>query len=189
MRGARQAAMGRVRLGATTPSIAFVLVLAALGCSRPLATLEAAGGPSIVERSEIQSSLSRSQRIVAIAKKHLGARYAWGGSSPAGFDCSGFVMYVYAHVGVSLPHNAAKQYQHGALVTRERLEPGDAVFFDGLHHDGIYIGGGLFIHARRSGGGVMISGLDESWYRTRWVGARRLLVEAGGDGAAVPASL
>jgi len=61
--------------------------------------------------------------------------------------------------------------------------------FDGLHHDGIYIGGGLFIHARRSGGGVMISGLDESWYRTRWVGARRLLVEAGGDGAAVPASL
>ena len=174
MRAARQAAMGRVRLGATTPSIAFVLVLAALGCSRPLATLEAAGGPSIVERSEIQSSLSRSQRIVAIAKKHLGARYAWGGSSPAGFDCSGFVMYVYALVGVSLPHNAAEQYQHGVLVTRERLEPGDVVFFDGLRHDGIYIGGGRFIHARRSGGGVIISGLGESWYRTRWVGGRRL---------------
>ena len=169
--------MGPVSLGATSGRIALALAFAALGCSRPLATLEAvepAAGPSILERPETESSPSRSQRIVAVAKKHLGARYIWGGSSPAGFDCSGFVMYVYAHVGVGLPHNAAKQYRHGALVTRERLEPGDVVFFDSLHHNGIYIGGGRFIHARRSGGGVMISALGESWYQTRWVGGRRL---------------
>ena len=169
--------MGRVSLSTTSRSMALALALAALDCSRPLAPLEAvepAVGPSILARSETKSSPSRSQRVVAIAKKHLGARYRWGGASPAGFDCSGFVMYVYGHVGVGLPHNAAKQYRYGALVTRERLEPGDVVFFDGLHHNGIYIGGGRFIHARREGGGVMISGLGESWYWTRWVGGRRL---------------
>ena len=96
-----------------------------------------------------------------------------GGSSPDGFDCSGFVLYVYSHVGVALPHNAAKQFRYGAPITRERLQPGDVVFFDGLHHAGIYVGDGRFIHARRSGHGVIVSGLDESWYRTRWVGGRR----------------
>jgi cell wall-associated NlpC family hydrolase len=119
------------------------------------------------------SSASRSLRVVAIAKRQLGARYVWGGSSPAGFDCSGFVRYVYAHVGVSLPHNAAKQYRYGLPVTRKRLKPGDVVFFNGLHHNGIYVGGGRFIHARRSGGNVVISRLDESWYRSHWTGGRR----------------
>jgi len=169
--------MARVNLSTTSRSMALALALAALDCSRPLAPLEAvepAAGPSFLARSETKTSPSRSQRAVAIAKKHLGARYRWGGASPAGFDCSGFVMYVYGNVGVGLPHNAAKQYRYGALVTRERLEPGDVVFFDGLHHNGIYIGGGRFIHARRDGGGVMISGLGESWYWTRWVGGRRL---------------
>ena len=129
--------------------------------------------PSVLNPAERELSRSRSQRVVARARSHLGTRYMWGGAGPAGFDCSGFVMYVYAHVGVGLPHNAAKQYRYGTPVTRERLEPGDVVFFDSLQHNGIYIGGGRFIHARRSGGSVMISGLDESWYRARWVGGRR----------------
>jgi len=155
----------------------LAFALAALGCSRSLAPLEVvepATRPSIRERPEAESSTSRSQQVVAIARKHLGTPYVFGGSNPTGFDCSGFVMYVYAQVGVGLPHNAAKQYRHGTPVTRKRLEPGDVVFFDGLHHNGIYIGGGRFIHARRSGGNVMISDLGETWYRTRWVGARRL---------------
>ena len=155
---------------------ALALVFAALGCGKPLATLDVAvpaGGRPALPRSETDLSASRALRIVAIARQHLGARYTWGGASPAGFDCSGFVMYVYARVGVALPHNAAKQYRYGAPVTRGRLEPGDVVFFDDLHHTGIYIGDGRFIHARRSGYGVIVSGLDESWYRTRWVGARR----------------
>src|SRR2546426_586765 len=99
-----------------------------------------------------ESSASRSLRVITIAKQHLGTRYVWGGASPAGFDCSGLVMYVYWQVGVSLPHGAAKQYRYGTPVTRDRLEPRDVVFFDGLHHNGIYVGGGEFIHARSSGG-------------------------------------
>jgi len=114
------------------------------------------------------------QNVVEIARKHVGAPYRWGGSSPEGFDCSGFVRYVYAQVGVSLPHNAAKQYIFGAAVSRDRLQPGDLVFFDGLRHNGIYVGNGQFIHARRSGKHVTISTLDETWYAKRWVGARRL---------------
>ncbi len=168
--------MGRMVLGATRSGAALALVLAGLGCAKPLATLDVAGpaaGRPALERSETGISASRSLRVVAVAKEHLGARYTWGGASPAGFDCSGFVLYVYSHVGVSLPHSAAKQYRYGTPVTRGRLEPGDVVFFDDLHHAGIYIGDGRFIHARRSGHGVIVSGLDESWYRTRWVGGRR----------------
>ena len=124
--------------------------------------------------SEISAPLLRErQNVVEIARKHLGAPYRWGGSSPEGFDCSGFVQYVYAQVGVSLPHNAAKQYILGVAVSRDRLQPGDLVFFDGLRHNGIYVGNGRFIHARSSGKRVTISTLDESWYAERWVGARR----------------
>ena len=175
--------MRRASLGATG-GMALALALATLGCSRPLATLdvvEPAAQSPIAESPIVESPIleasekasSRPQLVVALARKHLGARYAWGGSSPAGFDCSGFVMYVYSRVGVALPHNAEKQYRYGAAITRERLEPGDVVFFDGLHHNGIYIGGGRFIHARKTGGGVIVSRLGESWYRTRWVGGRR----------------
>lgn len=114
------------------------------------------------------------QNVVGVAKKHLGAPYRWGGSSPEGFDCSGFVRYVYAQVGISLPHNAAEQYRHGAPVSRDQLKPGDLVFFDRLRHNGIYVGGRRFIHAGRSGKRVGISRLDEEWYSARWVGARRL---------------
>lgn len=169
--------MGRMIPGAAGCGLALALVLAALGCAKPLATLdmfEPAAGPSVLKQPETESSASRSRRVVAIARRHLGARYVWGGASPFGFDCSGFVMYVYSHMGVALPHSAAKQYRYGTPVPRERLEPGDVVFFDGLGHNGIYIGDGRFIHARRSGHGVIISGLNESWYRMRWVGGRRL---------------
>lgn len=150
-------------------SLALALGLLAPGCARPLATVD-----TFEPSAAAVSSPAASGRVVSIAKSQVGTRYVWGGSSPAGFDCSGFVMYVYGQVGVALPHNAAKQYRYGTPVARDRLEPGDVVFFDGLGHNGIYIGDGRFIHARRSGGGVMISRLDESWYRTRWVGGRRL---------------
>ena len=162
--------------GAIRRGTGLALSLAVLGCSKPLATFDvtepAAGRPAL-QRSEAESSASRSGRVVAIARAHLGAPYAWGGSSPDGFDCSGFVLYVYSHVGVALPHNAARQFRYGAPITRERHQPDDVIFFDGLHHAGIYVGDGRFIHARRSGHGVIVSGLDESWYRTRWVGGRR----------------
>ena len=115
------------------------------------------------------------ERITRTARRYLGAPYAWGGTSPAGFDCSGFVMYVYAKVGLSLPHNAAAQYAHGTPVRRDQLKPGDLVFFDDLRHNGIYIGDGRFIHSRQSGKRVSISLLAGPWYAEQYVGARRLL--------------
>ena len=128
--------------------------------------------------SERPADSDHGQRVVAIARKHVGAPYRWGGSSPAGFDCSGLVRYVYAQVGVALPHNAAKQYQLGTPVARDRLEPGDLVFFDHLRHNGIYVGGGRFIHSRQTGKRVAVAGLDEEWYATHWAGARRLNPQA-----------
>jgi peptidoglycan DL-endopeptidase CwlO len=111
--------------------------------------------------------------VVGIAMQYLGIPYVYGGSTPAGFDCSGFIMYVYAQVGVSLPHNAAAQYGYGTPVDRSQLQPGDLVFFNGLGHAGIYIGGGSFIHSPHTGDVVKISSLS-GWYDSTWVGARRL---------------
>jgi peptidoglycan DL-endopeptidase CwlO len=117
---------------------------------------------------------SRYGGVVGIAMGYLGTPYVYGGSSPSGFDCSGFVMYVYAQIGVSLPHNAAAQYGYGTPVSKDQLAPGDLVFFNGLGHDGIYIGGGQFIHSPHTGDVVKISSLSDSWYAATWVGARRL---------------
>jgi cell wall-associated NlpC family hydrolase len=107
-----------------------------------------------------------------IAMKYLGIPYAWGGASPAGFDCSGLVMYVYAQLGILLPHYAAAQYGFGSPVSRDQLQPGDLVFFDGLSHVGIYIGGGQMVHAPQTGDVVKISSLSD--FGAGYVGARRL---------------
>jgi cell wall-associated NlpC family hydrolase len=112
---------------------------------------------------------------VGVAMQYLGVPYVWGGASPSGFDCSGFVMYVFAQVGVSLPHHAASQFNYGVPVSRDELQPGDLVFFDGLGHVGIYIGGGQFVHAPHTGDVVKISSIYDSWYSATWVGAKRIL--------------
>ena len=117
---------------------------------------------------------ARGRTVVAVAKQYVGAPYRWGGSSPEGFDCSGLVRYVYAQVGVSLPHNAAQQFRLGTAVTREDLEPGDLVFFDRLRHNGIYVGDGRFIHARQTGRRVGIANLDDAWYASHFDGGIRL---------------
>jgi cell wall-associated NlpC family hydrolase len=111
--------------------------------------------------------------VVGIALRYLGVPYVWGGASPSGFDCSGLTMYAYAQVGVYLPHNAAMQYGMGHPVAQSQLEPGDLVFFNGLSHVGMYIGGGRFVHAPHTGDVVKISSLSESWYASTYVGARR----------------
>ena len=107
-----------------------------------------------------------------IALRYLGVPYVWGGASPSGFDCSGLVMYVYAQLGISLPHFAAAQYGMGTPVSRDQLQPGDLVFFDGLNHVGIYIGGGQFVHAPETGDVVKITPLSS--FGPAYVGARRI---------------
>jgi peptidoglycan DL-endopeptidase CwlO len=113
--------------------------------------------------------------VVQYAMSQLGTPYVWAGSAPGGFDCSGLVMWAYAQVGVSLPHSSYAQYGYGVPVSRDQLEPGDIVFFDGLGHVGIYIGGDQFVHAPHTGDVVKISSLDEAWYAATYVGARRIL--------------
>jgi len=119
---------------------------------------------------------SKGAQVVAIAMQYLGIPYVWGGASPSqGFDCSGLTMYVYAQIGISLPHHAATQYTLGVPVSKDQLQPGDLVFFRGLGHMGMYIGGGNFIHAPHTGDVVKISPLSDSYYVANWVGARRVL--------------
>jgi cell wall-associated NlpC family hydrolase len=117
---------------------------------------------------------SRYGGAVGIAMKYLGVPYKWGGASPStGFDCSGFTMYVYAQLGVSLPHYTGDQWQMGSAVDRGDLQPGDLLFFDGLGHEGMYIGNNQFIHAPHTGDVVKISSLS-GWYAQTYMGARRL---------------
>jgi cell wall-associated NlpC family hydrolase len=112
--------------------------------------------------------------VVSIAMRYLGVPYVWGGASPSGFDCSGLVLYVFAQVGISLPHGSTEQYGYGTHVSMSQLEPGDLVFFyPGLSHVGIYIGGGNFIHAPHTGDVVKISPLA-GYYSSVFMGATRL---------------
>jgi peptidoglycan DL-endopeptidase CwlO len=109
--------------------------------------------------------------VVAYAMQFLGVPYRWGGSDPStGFDCSGFTQYVYAHFGVSMAHYTGAQYGAFPQVPQDQLAPGDLVFFDGLGHVGLYIGGGQYIHAPHTGDVVKISSLGD---RGGYVGAVR----------------
>ena len=113
-------------------------------------------------------------QVVRFAKHLLGVPYRYGGTSPrSGFDCSGFVRYVYSHFGISLPHSSFADIVRGKSVARNDLLPGDLVFFDGDGHVGIYVGDGEFIHAPHTGTVVRISSMS-GWYGARYDGARRI---------------
>jgi cell wall-associated NlpC family hydrolase len=113
-------------------------------------------------------------QAASIALGYLGVPYVWGGESPSGFDCSGLVAYVYAQLGVALPHYAAAQYTYGVAVPESQLQPGDLVFFANLNHVGIYIGNGQFVNAPHTGAFVEIDSLTAPWFASHYVGARRL---------------
>ena len=118
---------------------------------------------------------SRYGGVVGVAMQYLGVPYRWGGADPSGFDCSGLVAYAYGQIGVSLPHYTGAQWGSGVAVSRSDLQAGDLVFFNGLGHVGIYIGGGQFVHAPHTGDVVKISSLGDSWYASTYMGARRIL--------------
>lgn len=132
------------------------------------------------------SAASSTSGVVSIAKQYLGTRYSYGGASPSGFDCSGFTMYCFQQMGVSLPHSATSQWQSGAgqkITSTSGLQSGDLVFFcdpsrskgKACSHAGIYIGGGQFIHSSSSkSGGVIISDLTSGYYNTYFVGGMRI---------------
>jgi cell wall-associated NlpC family hydrolase len=129
-----------------------------------------------IEYTPPPADASKGAQVVAIAMQYLGVPYVWGAADPSvGFDCSGLTTYVFAKIGVSLPHYAAAQYQLGSAVSKDQLQPGDLVFFRGLGHMGMYIGGGNFIHAPHTGDVVKISPLSDPYYVANWVGARRVL--------------
>jgi cell wall-associated NlpC family hydrolase len=147
--------------------------LSAEQAANQLQTLDSLGASAATPDGSVAPP-SQYTGVVAIAMRYLGVPYVWGGSSPSGFDCSGFVAYVYAQVGVSLPHYTGAQWNVGVAVSRGDLQPGDLVFFDGLGHVGIYIGGNEFIHAPHTGTVVQISSLS-GWYADTYVGARRIV--------------
>jgi cell wall-associated NlpC family hydrolase len=126
----------------------------------------------VVPEYDANVPAARYGHVVGIALQYLGIPYVWGGSSPStGFDCSGFTSYVFAQIGVYLPHHAASQYSMGTPVPYDQLAPGDLVFFSGLGHVGLYMGDGLFVHAPHTGDVVKISSLAD---HGSYVGARRL---------------
>jgi peptidoglycan DL-endopeptidase CwlO len=149
----------------------LVLCLAALSATDAVAASHIESLPAVANPARLPRSVplrpvprpkvarSLGQRAVRIAGRELGVPYRYGGSSPSGFDCSGLVAYVYGKLGVSLPHNAAAQYGYGRPVDRAHLQPGDLLFFHGLGHVGLYIGGGRMIHAPQSGERVEIQSL------------------------------
>lgn len=128
------------------------------------------------------SSGSTAEKIIDYAKRFLGVNYVWGGTTPKGFDCSGFVKYVFGNFGVTLNRVTTEQAKQGTSVKKANLQPGDLVFFDTngghnrINHVGLYIGGGKFIQSSSgSSSGVVISSITEGFYSNTYMTARRVL--------------
>jgi cell wall-associated NlpC family hydrolase len=121
--------------------------------------------------------------LIEYAEEYLGVPYAYGGTTPDGFDCSGFTQYVAAHFDGYLPHSSSEQYHYGISIEKEDLQPGDLVFFEAsddskeIGHVGMYIGDGKFIHAPQSGGNVEISNLSNVYFDRHYYGAIRMDIE------------
>ncbi len=147
------------------------LLALASGTTHAVAAVAGSAGRGAAERVSARGLLA-----AALARRLLGVPYRSGGASPEqGFDCSGLVRYVYAQLGLELPHASQAQFRLGRTVARGGLAAGDLVFFDGAGHVGIYLGDGRFVHAPHAGARVAVASLGDSWYRLRYDGARRLV--------------
>ena len=125
--------------------------------------------------------VSAADKLISFAKRFIGVRYRWGGSSPKGFDCSGFTQYVFKNIGIALNRTSTSQAAQGKRVSKSNLQPGDLVFFDTnggnnrINHVGIYIGGGRFIQSSSTGTGVTISNISSGFYSGTYMTARRVI--------------
>ncbi|KHM52024.1 Cell wall-associated hydrolase, NlpC family [Anaerovibrio lipolyticus DSM 3074] len=139
-------------------------------------TYSALMGREMPQVSRSFNSISR--RIIANSMNYIGVPYVFGGTSPSGFDCSGYVRYVFANAGIYLPRTADAQYEVGMPVSRGELIPGDLVFFStydyGASHVGIYLGDGSFINASSSRG-VAVDSLYSGYWGSCYIGARRVI--------------
>ena len=161
-----------------------VVAAAVLSMSASVASIarEASGATAALAAPEAAPAPVRAPgvQVADLAQQFVGSPYAWGGTSPAGFDCTGFVMWVYSQFGVGLPHNEAGQLASGAQVSAEDLQPGDVLVFAntyrrGLSHVGIYVGNGQFVHAVDERHGVTVSNLWDGYWAPRFVGASRAI--------------
>jgi peptidoglycan DL-endopeptidase CwlO len=138
----------------------------------------ASSPPVATQPSPPTSSDGVSVLAVATALSYRGVPYRNGGSDPSGFDCSGFVQWVYAQQGLALPREVRDQYQFGSKIDRDEVQPGDLVFFEtvsrGASHVGIALGNDQFVHAPSSRGVVRVESYTIDYWKQRYVGARRL---------------
>lgn len=160
----------RILLGLRGPRLGLLGALLLSAC--------ATSPPARVERAR-PSPASAASPVVSVAQDLLGTPYRYGGASPAGFDCSGFVQYVYARTGVNLPRSAADQYAAVRRVSVSDLRAGDILFFQvsrrKVSHVGIYVDRGRFIHAPSSGKRVDYASIRDGYWSSRLVGAGRVL--------------
>ena len=141
-------------------------------------TTKEANSTSTESASTNVASSGKGATVIETAKQYLGYKYVYGGSSPStGFDCSGFTSYVFKLHGVSLSRTAAGQYSNGTAVQKSNLQPGDLLMFgkSGINHVGIYLGGGMMIHAANPSRGVTTDTINSGYYFNNYVGARRVI--------------
>ncbi|WP_170233216.1 C40 family peptidase [Sporomusa termitida] len=131
------------------------------------------------ELSRAKTDRRTGQQIASFAQRYLGVPYAWGGAGEGGFDCSGFIYYVYRQYNVALPRVADEQYNIGRNIRLADIEPGDLVFYStyapGPSHVGIYVGNGYFIHASSGAGQVTLTAMAKPYYQARFLGAHRVV--------------
>lgn len=171
----------KVKIGTKIGYVASRFVSAKALAVSTLAAKSSRSSNSVALTSVKGLEYSLSDQIVEYSKEFVGVKYVYGGSTPGGFDCSGFIGYVYKKFGIKLNRSAEDLYLNGTRVSKSELQPGDILFFDAssrkasgiIDHAGIYLGGGNFIHASSSNGEVRIQKLSE--YKGTYIGAKRVI--------------
>ncbi|CQR73089.1 Gamma-DL-glutamyl hydrolase precursor [Sporomusa ovata DSM 2662] len=135
-------------------------------------------GAAIIPKTAASTD-TKATEIIKNAQKYMGVPYVWGGTTPAGWDCSGYTQYVMKESGITIPRTAAEQFNSGIAVNKNDLKIGDLVFFTtykaGASHVGFYMGDGKFIHASSVAKQVTINSLSEDYYTEHYIGARRYI--------------